>query len=166
MQSIDTRIVHRSNALSGWKYGRNLVYRELMAVSSGFAAFVTSLVFPIVGVLLYIPFTRGLIKRIVPQPGEGPSQHLLDNGFFKVSFWGKGKSQVTGKEEVVKGGLTCLNGDAGYRQTAKFVAETAISLAQDGPSLPPVYGVLTPSTALGDVLLNRLRKQGVDFYVK
>lgn len=166
MQAIDTRIVNRSNALSGWKYGRNLIYREVMAASNVFSAVATSLVFPLVGLLLYIPFTRNLIKKIVPQPGEGPSQHMLDNGYFKLALWGKGKSKITGKEEVVKGGLNCFNGDGGYRQTAKFIAESAISLALDGSSLPQTYGVLTPSTAMGDVLLNRLRKQGVDFYVK
>jgi len=84
MQSIDTRIVARSNALFGWRYGRNLVYRELMAAPSVFAAAFTSFVFPLVGLLLYFPFTRALVKRIVPKPGEGPNQYLLDNGFFKV----------------------------------------------------------------------------------
>ena len=34
MQSIDTRIVNRSNALSGWKYGRNVIYREFTGVSN------------------------------------------------------------------------------------------------------------------------------------
>lgn len=48
-------------------------------------------------------------------------------------------------------------------QTAKFVAEAGISLANDETSLPQNYGVLTPSTAMGNVLTDRLRLKGVDF---
>lgn len=51
------------------------------------------------------------------------------------------------------------------RQTAKFVAEAGISLALDSSSLPDMYGVLTPSTAMGNVLLERLKAKGVDFYI-
>ena len=90
MQSIDTRIVNRSNALSGWKYGRNVIYREFQGVSNVFAAMLATMLFPIVGLLLYIPFTRSWIKTLVPQPGQGPSQYLLDNGYFKAALWGKG----------------------------------------------------------------------------
>lgn len=52
-----------------------------------------------------------------------------------------------------------------HRQTAKFVAEAGISLALDSSSLPDMYGVLTPSTAMGTVLLEKLRAKGVDFYI-
>ena len=51
------------------------------------------------------------------------------------------------------------------RQTAKFIAETGISLAMDDEKLPKMYGVLTPSTGLGSTLLERLRLKGVDFYI-
>ena len=95
MQSIDTRVVNRSNALSGWKYGRNLIYREFTAASNIFVALLSTMVFPLVGLLLYIPWTRMLIKKMVPQPGQGPSQDLLDNGFFKAALGGKGKRKHT-----------------------------------------------------------------------
>jgi short subunit dehydrogenase-like uncharacterized protein len=52
-----------------------------------------------------------------------------------------------------------------YRQTAKFIAESGVALALDTAALPPMYGILTPSTALGTVLLERLRAKGVDFYI-
>ena len=41
-----------------------------------------------------------------------------------------------------------------------------MALALDDKALPPTYGVLTPSVAMGNVLLNRLRNKGVDFYVQ
>lgn len=58
MQSIDTRIVNRSNALSGWRYGRNLVYREYSQAPNVLVAMFVSAVFPIVGALLYFSLTR------------------------------------------------------------------------------------------------------------
>lgn len=61
--------------------------------------------------------------------------------------------------------MNAFNGDPGYRQTAKFVAESSLSLAFDQDILPQSFGILTPSTAMGNVLIERLRKKGVDFYV-
>ena len=58
MQSIDTRIVNRSNALSGWRYGRNLIYREYSQAPNVLVAMFVSAVFPIVGALLYFSLTR------------------------------------------------------------------------------------------------------------
>ena len=52
-----------------------------------------------------------------------------------------------------------------YRQTAKFIAESGVALALDTAVLPPMYGILTPSTALGTVLMERLKAKGVDFYI-
>jgi short subunit dehydrogenase-like uncharacterized protein len=45
------------------------------------------------------------------------------------------------------------------------VAESGVSLALDEAVLPPMYGILTPSTAMGCVLMDRLKKRGIDFYI-
>ena len=58
MQSIDTRVVNRSNALTDWRYGRNLIYRELMAAPNALVAVITSAIFPLAGALLYFSLTR------------------------------------------------------------------------------------------------------------
>jgi short subunit dehydrogenase-like uncharacterized protein len=58
MQSIDTRIVNRSNAISDWRYGRNLIYREFSQAPNVVAATMVSAVFPLVGALLYFSVTR------------------------------------------------------------------------------------------------------------
>jgi short subunit dehydrogenase-like uncharacterized protein len=41
-----------------------------------------------------------------------------------------------------------------------MLGESALSLALDREQLPPAAGVLTPSTAMGNVLINRLRAAG------
>ena len=44
-----------------------------------------------------------------------------------------------------------------------MVAEAALCLALDKQSCPQTFGVLTPSTAFGDVLIQRLEKRGINF---
>jgi short subunit dehydrogenase-like uncharacterized protein len=50
-------------------------------------------------------------------------------------------------------------GDPGYAATAVMLGEAALALALDGDRLPPAAGVLTPATAIGDRLVERLREQ-------
>ncbi len=50
----------------------------------------------------------------------------------------------------------------GYRATAVLLGESALSLVLDGDRLPDEAGVLTPATALGDVLVERLHGAGVE----
>ena len=52
--------------------------------------------------------------------------------------------------------------DPGYGSTSKMLAESAVCLAKD--RLEENYGVLTPSYAMGDNILNRLiAKSGLTF---
>ncbi|MGA8980617.1 MAG: enoyl-ACP reductase, partial [Pedococcus sp.] len=55
-------------------------------------------------------------------------------------------------------------GDPGYAATTVMLGEAALCLALDGDRLPAAAGVLTPATALGDVLADRLR--GRDFTLR
>jgi short subunit dehydrogenase-like uncharacterized protein len=48
--------------------------------------------------------------------------------------------------------------DPGYGATAEMLAESAMGLAKD--ELPERWGVLTPATALGLRLVERLRSAG------
>ncbi len=53
--------------------------------------------------------------------------------------------------------------DPGYSGTAVMLGESALALALDGDRLPAMAGVLTPATALGRVLVDRLVAQGFTF---
>jgi short subunit dehydrogenase-like uncharacterized protein len=59
------------------------------------------------------------------------------------------------------------SGDPGYRATSLWLAECGLSLAFDGPAgqLPDRSGFLTPATAFGDVLVNRMRAAGTTLTV-
>jgi short subunit dehydrogenase-like uncharacterized protein len=52
------------------------------------------------------------------------------------------------------------SGDPGYAATAVMLGEAALALALDGAALPDRAGSLTPATALGDALVDRLRARG------
>lgn len=114
MQSIDTRVVHRSNALSNYGYGKDLIYREYQLAPNMLMAMLSTLLFPIGGMVLFFSLTRNFVHRFLPKQGEGPNQDMLDNGFFKILLWGRGKDKE-GADVIVKGGIRALHGDPGYR---------------------------------------------------
>jgi short subunit dehydrogenase-like uncharacterized protein len=55
--------------------------------------------------------------------------------------------------------VVAAQGDPGYAATAVMLAEAALSLVEDEARLPARAGVLTPATAFGDVLVDRLIKR-------
>ena len=85
----------------------------------------------------------------MPSPGEGPGPEAREAGFFNLMQVGKlpdgtmMRTRITGDR------------DPGYGSTSKMLAESAVCLAKD--ELPSGGGVLTPATAMGDALLQRLR---------
>ncbi len=54
-------------------------------------------------------------------------------------------------------------GDPGYDETARMLGEAALALAVD--DLPTTSGQVTTATAMGDALLARLQKSGMQFEV-
>ncbi len=163
MASFNTRIVRRSNALQDWAYGRGLRYGESMSAGRGItgaftAAGVTTGLAAAMGVLAFGP-TRALADRVLPAPGTGPSESVQRRGWFRmvVDAGTEGgrryRATVAGK------------GDPGYAATSVMLGEVALGLALDGDRLPDRAGSLTPATALGDVLVERLRAAGHTYEV-
>jgi short subunit dehydrogenase-like uncharacterized protein len=87
--------------------------------------------------------------------GSGPSEAERAAGWFSVRFVGSGGGKTVYTE--VSGG------DPGYGETAKMLAESALCLAFD--RLPRRPGVQTPAHVLGEPLIRRLRRNGIDFRV-
>ena len=56
-------------------------------------------------------------------------------------------------------------GDPGYAATAVMMGESALTLVLERPRLPQHTGVLTPATALGAPLIDRLRAAGMTLEV-
>ncbi|WP_203782494.1 saccharopine dehydrogenase family protein [Paractinoplanes rishiriensis] len=161
MASYNTRVVRRSNALLGWAYGRQFRYREAMSVGasplSPVLAMVTKVGLGALVVGLSLPPTRFVLDRILPKPGEGPSEQARNAGHFTIDLF---TTTSTGARYTAR---FRAKGDPGYAATAVMLSESALALIHDRDALPPSSGgVLTPATALGDALVNRLRAAGME----
>ena len=159
MAGINTRVVRRSNALQNHAYGPRFRYREVMSAGDGPLAPIKAgaIVAALGGLVAGMGFgpTRPLIDRILPAPGEGPSEKAQRRGFYEIAIHARTSSGRTYTSRVVQ------KGDPGYAATAVLFGESALCLALDADRLPEGGGVLTPATAMGDVLANRLRVRGV-----
>jgi short subunit dehydrogenase-like uncharacterized protein len=95
---------------------------------------------------------REAIGRRVPQ-GEGPSERRREKSWFTVDLIGE-----TGGRRLH---TRVSGGDPGYTETAKMLAESALSLAFDDN--PASAGQVTTAQAMGDNLLQRLQRAGMRF---
>ncbi|HET8683568.1 MAG TPA: enoyl-ACP reductase, partial [Micromonosporaceae bacterium] len=158
MAGINTRVVRRSNALQGWAYGRRFRYREVTGFGAGPAARLrattTSAGLAALQAGLAFRPSRALLDRVLPAPGEGPSEKTRRAGFFRMDIHA---GTTTGARYI---GRVSGQGDPGYAATSVMFGETALCLALDRDRLPEVAGVLTPATALGSALVDRLQAAG------
>jgi short subunit dehydrogenase-like uncharacterized protein len=158
MATFNTRVVRRSNALQGWAYGRRFRYDEVMGVGRSplapALALGTALGIGSMGLGMALPPTRFLLDKVLPSPGEGPSQRTRDNGHFRV------RVHTTTSTGARYDSVVAAKGDPGYAATAVMFGQSALALALDGDDLPPGGGVLTPATGIGAALADRLRVQG------
>jgi len=164
MADYNTRIVRLSNTLSDWSYGRGLRYREVMDVGSGplaplLAAGMGWALRGLAGAMAWAP-TRAVLDRILPAPGEGPSAERRAAGHFRMEIIATTTTRARYRTTVA----AAL--DPGYNGTAVMLGQSALCLALDREQLPRRAGVLTPATAMGDVLVGRLRAHGFTFEVE
>ncbi len=158
MAGINTRVVRRSNALQDWAYGRRFRYQEVTGFGPGPAASVQASMFTAgVGALaagLTFPPSRRLLSKVLPDPGEGPSEKTRRSGYFRMRIHARTSA---GRYYVAK---VTGRGDPGYQATAVMFGESALCLALD-PGRPSRGGILTPATAMGPALAGRLRSAGM-----
>lgn len=165
MASINTRIVHRSNQLLGYEYGREFKYDEAMwmkdgvkgqlssyAMSAGLLGFATA--------MMIKPSRELLSKHVLPKSGSGPSKSEQENGYFDIRFFGE-----TSEKDSISTKVTG-DKDPGYGSTSRMLAQSALCLAQDVTKAEVAGGFWTPAAAMGDKLLKRLEAHaGLSFEV-
>jgi short subunit dehydrogenase-like uncharacterized protein len=161
MASVNTRVVRRSNALQDYAWGKQLRYAEVSGMKTGVrgamrAAAMTATLGGGMAALMFGP-SRKLAERFLPKPGEGPSEESRKNGSVRIRIFGENEKGERGS--VVVAG----KGDPGYQLTSVILGEGALCLALDDEKLPKRYGCVTPSTAMGAVLRERLVKAGMTF---
>lgn len=158
MADHNVKVVRRSNALLDWAYGRKFRYREVVNHGAGplapGAALGTAVGLRGIFVGMALSPTRAILDRLLPAPGEGPSRQQREAGRFLTEVRA---DTTSGRTIVVRFGARA---DPGYLATSMMLGESALCLALDGPKLPDRAGVLTPATAMGDALVDRLRTAG------
>ncbi len=153
MPTIDPLVVRRSAELDGTY---SLRYHHYLSAKS---AVQLGFVVGGVGLALALAQTpaRQLLERLRPS-GSGPSDEQRARGWFKVTFVGRQGGHTVTTE--VRGG------DPGYGHTSKMIAEAARCLVEDREQLPARRGVLTPAAAMGEPLIERMRKTGMEFITR
>lgn len=139
MAAINTKNVHRSNALMDYAYGEDFLYDEMMVTGVGDEG---------KAVAEFVAKASPLDGDDVPQPGEGPSKEKRESGNYDVLFLAEGADGSVLKASV-KGDM-----DPGYGSTSKMIAESALCLVQDCGELKG--GIYTAASAMGDKLVSRL----------
>ena len=148
MAPINTKNVHRSNALMDHLYGEDFCYNEMWIQGPGeegkaAAEFVGSM----------NPLADA------PAPGEGPSKESRENGNYDVLFCAD-LTDGSSLHASVSGDM-----DPGYGSTSKMIAESALCLVNDCVELGG--GIYTPAPAMGEKLITRLQANaGLTFKIE
>ncbi len=151
--TIDPQTVLRS-ARQLDRYGPDFSYSHYLVVKRlpvlvGMAAGVSAVV-----AIAQLAPGRDLLRKL-KSPGEGPSPEQRERSWFRVRLTGDG-----GGRRIV---TQVSGGDPGYGETSKMLAESALCLAHD--ELPKLAGQLTPAVAMGQPLIDRLQRAGIEFIV-
>ncbi|MXP11185.1 saccharopine dehydrogenase family protein [Pseudoblastomonas halimionae] len=141
MAGINTKNVHRTNCLSGHKYGEDFRYDEMVLTSPGEMGKQAA---KAIGAALKAPFGDG-----GPKPGEGPTPEQRENGHYDLLFIGH-YPDGNSIRYAVKGRY-----DPGYGSTSRMLGETGMALLESEHA----GGVGTPGSILGEALVERLRER-------
>jgi short subunit dehydrogenase-like uncharacterized protein len=139
MAVINSKNIHRSNALMGHPYGEDFLYDEMMLAGPGDEGKAAA------EAMVDFGMPEG---GEAPKPGEGPSKDERENGFFDHLVHG-----TTAKGETLSVVVTG-DKDPGYGSTSKMIAEAALCLVQDRDDVGG--GIYTTAPALGAPLRQRL----------
>lgn len=149
--------------VSGLSYGPAFKYDEFMVLPSRLQAiFVVLFLATVAFAMATLPPARWIARRLMPRSGEGPSDRDLDVGFVHITNITTSAPVASGRTVTVRTTFKG-KGDPGYLLSSIMISEAALALVQDQDLLPPFGkrgGVLTPMTALGDVLIQRLNACG------
>ena len=147
MAPINSKNIHRSNALMNHMYGKDFCYNEMWIMGPGeegkAAADAVSSSNPL---------------SDAPEPGEGPSRESRENGNYDVLFCGDINEESI--HVSVAGDM-----DPGYGSTSKMIVESAICLVKECNDLSG--GIYTPAPSMGTKLIKRLQDNaGLTFKIE
>lgn len=157
--TVDPQNVLRSARLNP-VYGPDFSYSHFIVTKRLSTTIGLGLGVAVVMTLAQLGPTRRLVLRL-KSPGSGPSPERRARSFFRVRFiadYGDAQASRRLTTEV-------RGGDPGYGETSKMLAESALALAFDANLPQRGGGQWTPALALGQPLIDRLERAGIEFNV-
>jgi len=145
MAIINTKAVHRSNALLGHRYGTDFRYDEMVVTGPGEEGETAANDLGQAGGM------SGDEASL--QPGDGPSREERDAGGYLLAFTGALDDDRSVRVTVAG------DQDPGYGSTSKMISESALCLLRD--DVAAGGGIWTPAAAMGRELIERLRRLSV-----
>ncbi len=136
MAPINTKNIHRSNALMDHIYGEDFCYNEMWIQGTGDEGKAAA---------DFISKSNPLSNA--PQPGEGPSRESRENGNYDLLFCG----DIDDKSIHVS---VIGDMDPGYGSTSKMITESAVCLVKECDDLKG--GIYTSASSMGTKLIKRL----------
>eukprot|EP01023_Acetabularia_acetabulum_P051212 TRINITY_DN5640_c0_g1_i13.p1 TRINITY_DN5640_c0_g1~~TRINITY_DN5640_c0_g1_i13.p1 ORF type:complete len:431 (-),score=68.30 TRINITY_DN5640_c0_g1_i13:35-1327(-) len=165
---VNTRIVRRTNCLTGQKYGQNFRYNEAVQAEGPIDAFMGALGTAALGFFGLIRPFRNAVRNQLPKLGEGPPEQISSKGSWSYRFVGFTDAEE-GEKPIRVEAVARSKKEPSNQETARIVLEAGICLALQQEELNEQGyqsgGVLTPATAMGGILLQRLRNKGVVFEI-
>ncbi|EON68317.1 hypothetical protein W97_07575 [Coniosporium apollinis CBS 100218] len=150
----DTTIVHRSWGLydGGRYYGPRFRFNAWMRARNTFTGVLWHFALSIGMTLLVLPPVRWLLKKLVFQPGDGPSKEASKNDYLEYRAIG-----VADEEKGRRAGAEFKYQGNGYYLTGLLMAEAAMVILRGGENQARKMGggIVTPAT-LGEEYVERL----------
>ena len=154
LETIDGTIVTRSAAAMP-RYGVDFTYAHHVVHPSFAVMILAFLFFGGLSIFARVAAVREFFLKVAKKSGQGPSAALMSKGWFTFRFEGRCGDQSVSTE--VSGG------EPFYTETSKILAEAALCLIENRADLPTNAGVLTPASAMGEKLIDRLQQAGIAF---
>ena len=147
MAPINTKNIHRSNALMDHIYGEDFCYNEMWIQGTGDE-----------GKAAADSIFKSNPLSNAPKPGEGPSRESRENGNYDLLFCGDIDDKSI--HVSVTGDM-----DPGYGSTSKMITESAVCLVKECDDLEG--GIYTSASSMGTKLIKRLEDNaGLTFKIE
>ncbi|MDJ0761239.1 MAG: saccharopine dehydrogenase NADP-binding domain-containing protein [Woeseiaceae bacterium] len=135
-------------------YSRNEAGQREAARKSAFKNRLTSMIMG--GPRIFRSLIRQRLDSMGIRAGEGPSEGSLHFVDYELRLFATASS---GRKMTAR---ASARGHPGYLSTARIAAEAGLALSFDKRRDDQQYGIVTPSTGLGESFIHRLENAGVE----
>ena len=155
----NSMIVQRSWYLldHGNYYGQNFSYKEYATVRNRLVGIIVHFTIALVTLALTLPLVRWLARKVVYQPGTGPTRESSQKDYIEWRAIG-----VADSAQLQKGFAKLAFHGSAYKLTGVFLAEAAMVILRDRCTAHDLGGGILTTATLGRPYVERLQNSGVE----